>query len=364
MLIGYLAHLILKSSSSSIIHLAPYPTRRGYRTSCLEIAIIWLRRVKVTPTPGFVVKTSTTEAGFYTLPNPSPPPPSTRHAVPGGLKVFINVAYSADIPPPPTSNLPKEEEDEIISRAIEGDVECTYFVPVVVSDGRADKDKAGKPSLVFDAFLNPAIKSRMTKDMNFRSFVLEIILSHVESPPLTTQARSLVLSRTLAMPNIRFKGVPVAREMDVPDFPSGMTGMTEASISTSKPLIEELVIPSQSESKPPKSILKKSSSAAGSTVTDADAHTKTESDGRLESPAWYWDSNGSRPKEKLIIELPKLNRSDHLKSVLSVSEDILTLRTPTYFLQLPLDGSLGADLEQVRAEWHIREGRIIVHFQH
>ncbi|HEV7736700.1 MAG TPA: hypothetical protein VGO47_04915 [Chlamydiales bacterium] len=99
------------------------------------------RRVLVTPKAGFVIKTTTTQPGFYTAPSLSPPSQNIRHIVPLGLKIFINVAFSPEIPTPPTVALPAEEENEIIKRAIDGDIECTYFVPVVVSHGRPDKDK-------------------------------------------------------------------------------------------------------------------------------------------------------------------------------------------------------------------------------
>ncbi|KIJ34548.1 hypothetical protein M422DRAFT_262303 [Sphaerobolus stellatus SS14] len=322
-----------------------------------------MRRVNITPTPGFVVKTTTTQAGFYTVPNPSPPPPSIRHAIPVGLKIFINVAYSSEIPPPPTNGLPKEEEEEIIRKAIEGDEGTTYFVPLVVSDGRDDKDKAGKPSLIFDAIVNPSLKSRMIKDINFRSFVLEILLTHIELPPLATQARSLSLSRTLASPNIRFKGTLVPREMDVPDFDSMKLASQAEPIS--KPLIEEIPAEVPKSTVLPKSILKKTGSTSVDPIpnTYEDPHAISVADKKHEVPTWRWEGDRIVPHQRLIIDAPKLTRGDHSNSTLALSEDILTLRTPSYFCQIPLDENPSTNIDKVRAEWRIGEGKIVIYLQ-
>ncbi|KAF8515731.1 PIH1 family [Hysterangium stoloniferum] len=309
-----------------------------------------MRRILVTPTPGYVIKTSTTRAGFFT-PQPisssaSPQCKPTSIQVPNGLKIFINVAYSSEIPAPPTSVLPAPEEKEIIERAMAGDADSKYFVPVVVNEGREDKDKAGKPSIVFDAILNPSLKSRMTKDINFRSFVLDIIISHVESPPLAPHSRSLILSRTLAMPNIRYKGTPSPREVEIPDFTPSRLAEAVASIvpletKASKLLIEEISAEvAVGKQKQPKSILKRPADerAKIEKVVEegtlyVDAHTKTGADAKLETPVWRCESDHS-PQRKIVIEIPKL---------------------------LPLNEQTSVDVEKARAEWRIGEGCLVLY---
>jgi len=336
-----------------------------------------MRRVLITPTPGYVIKTSTTQAGFFT-PKPISSSASTLGKptsvqVPNGLKVFINIAYSSEIPAPPTSALPATEENEIIERAMAGDADSTYFVPVVVNEGRDDKDKAGKPSVVFDGILNPSLKSRMTKDINFRSLVLEIIISHVESPPLAPHSRTLVLSRTLAMPNIRYKGTLSPREVEIPHFtPSGLAesvaSIAPLETKASKSLIEEISgeVPLGKQEQP-KSILKRpadKTSKIEEVVEEVtlyvDAHAKTRTDAKLETPVWRWESD-HRPQRKIVIETPKLTRLDCAKCALSLSYDMLTLRTPTYFLQLPLNEQTPVDVEKARAEWRVGEGRLVLY---
>ena len=84
--------------------------------------------VHLKPKPGFVVKSVTTSAGFYTYPitqngaiKPStsllePPAPSQKTLnVPKGMKVFINVAWDANVPPPP------DAPESAIKRAMLGE---------------------------------------------------------------------------------------------------------------------------------------------------------------------------------------------------------------------------------------------------
>lgn len=54
-----------------------------------------------------------------------------------GFKIFLNIAFDAGVPPPPSSS----END--IRKAMSGD-EGAYFVPVVVSDGREVTDKGAQ----------------------------------------------------------------------------------------------------------------------------------------------------------------------------------------------------------------------------
>ena len=73
-------------------------------------------RINLAPKAGFCVKTKTEQ----------------------GLKVFVNIAWDSNVPPPPKGN------EEAIQAAIEGtsDVDPdTWYVPVVVSEPRKDIDK-------------------------------------------------------------------------------------------------------------------------------------------------------------------------------------------------------------------------------
>lgn len=107
------------------------------------------RCILITPTPGFVIKTTTTAPGFYTpapAPETSSPPAPAPTRVPPLLKTFINVTFDPAIPAPPATRLEPAAEEQLLARTMqgaltgEGDDEV-YFVPVVVNEGAEDKDK-------------------------------------------------------------------------------------------------------------------------------------------------------------------------------------------------------------------------------
>lgn len=119
------------------------------------------KRITLTPSAGFVVKTTNQEPGIYTpaalsekQPSPNSLEPVLRSTpVTHGFKIFINVAFDRGVPPPPRSF----EGD--IRKSMAGD-ENAYFVPVVVSDGREVTDK-GKRSTswhlkIFTQSLSPS----------------------------------------------------------------------------------------------------------------------------------------------------------------------------------------------------------------
>lgn len=68
-------------------------------------------------------------------------PPPGPIAVPQGCKVFVNIAWDPNVPPPP------EGTDEDVRRAMEGTDYATeseeggWYVPVIVSNAREDVDK-------------------------------------------------------------------------------------------------------------------------------------------------------------------------------------------------------------------------------
>src|SRR5882762_6953635 len=86
--------------------------------------------VHLKPTPGFTVKSTT-------LNN------STRFngiSIPKGLKIFVNIAWDPNVPPPP------EGSEDVIQKAMLGeDLDSLnpegWYVPTVISEGRQDKDK-------------------------------------------------------------------------------------------------------------------------------------------------------------------------------------------------------------------------------
>jgi hypothetical protein len=99
--------------------------------------------VKLKPSPGFVVKSNTLHDATY---NPHPTSSAVGMVIPKGLKVFVNIAWDANVPPPP------EGSEDVIQKAMLGeDLDDLnpegWYVPTIVSGGRQDKDKG-----VFSAF--------------------------------------------------------------------------------------------------------------------------------------------------------------------------------------------------------------------
>lgn len=104
------------------------------------------RPVDLRPIAGFCIKSSTLQPGVYTpipIPQQAPntlEPVNAPLPIPKGLKVFINIAWDINVPPPP------EGGEDAIQRAMLGeeidDLDPDgWYVPVVVSEPRQDKDK-------------------------------------------------------------------------------------------------------------------------------------------------------------------------------------------------------------------------------
>ncbi|TFK37675.1 hypothetical protein BDQ12DRAFT_666930 [Crucibulum laeve] len=124
--------------------------------------------IDLAPSPGFCIKTATLQPAVYTpTPTQSPSPnnnileqPQHPIPIPKGRKVFVNIAWDKNVPPPP------EGSEEAIQNAMKGeDVDETneqgWFVPVVVSEGREDVDKclgAGSPlAMTWDRGAQPQL---------------------------------------------------------------------------------------------------------------------------------------------------------------------------------------------------------------
>ncbi|KAF8885666.1 pre-RNA processing PIH1/Nop17-domain-containing protein [Infundibulicybe gibba] len=245
------------------------------------------------PIPGFCIKTSTLNPAVY-APKPSQhgtlePQNSPIHA-PKGLKVFVNIAWDSHVPQPPEGN------EETIRRAMLGqDVDDVdpdaWYVPVVVSDGRQDTDKVGRPALVFDCIYHTSIKTRALTDPDFKIFIIELALQRLEVQT------SLTLSRQIGTPNIASKGKLFPRTVSIPTslFSKSPSGISPKS---QQPLIQELsssppTSPKRSVTKP-KGILKSTSSSPFSPLAK-------------DKPVWHWRMEGDWLK--ITISVPHLTHN-------------------------------------------------------
>lgn len=117
----------------------------------------------VTPTPGFVVKTSAVKAS---------PAVDGKPAVPAGGKVFINITSADAVAPMVTrQTLDKDgREQEALN------------IPLSMGPLRADQDKSGNDCSVLDVIVNPGVVADSVADSSghFRHFVVELALQYSE----------------------------------------------------------------------------------------------------------------------------------------------------------------------------------------
>ncbi|KAF8172843.1 hypothetical protein K438DRAFT_1921006 [Mycena galopus ATCC 62051] len=291
--------------------------------------------VSLKPTAGFCIKSTTVQPGVLKISAVSPgpnslEPRSTSVAVPIHRKIFVNIAWDSQVPPPPEGN------EEAIQRAMHGDDEHlnpdAWFVPVIVSDPRQDTDKSGNPSVVFDCIYHTSIKSR-----------------------------------TISTPNIASKGKLLPRTVLIP------AGIPTA--TSKRPLIEELppsaavaVNGNKKSDTPTKGILKPGAQPS----TKAPAVSK---------PKWGWSKTESGSIE-ITIHIPVLTHALVAETMLELEARRLLLAVPGH---PPLDINVGVsdaeiaaklgagpdggltlkrerelDVEAATAEWRVSEGVLVV----
>ncbi|KAG5650153.1 hypothetical protein H0H81_000519 [Sphagnurus paluster] len=270
--------------------------------------------VTLTPRAGFCVKTTTLQPA---------------RAIPVGLKVFVNIAYDDNVPAPPPAS------EDTIRRAMNGE-EDTWFVPVVVSDGRQDKDKSGKPSLVFDCVFHTSVRPRTLTEPEYKLFIVELGLQRIEAQS------TLVLSRHIATPNIASKGKLAPRTVLIPDFlapspSSPSSSFTATPQAKPKPLIQEL----------PKNEDEIASSAAAATDALIQELEAPKPKGILKTPtsalpapapalpigpplSWTWVlSEGTKDRKiEIRIRVPNLTRAQ-------ISQATLDVEPRRFILSLP-----------------------------
>ncbi|KAH9964955.1 hypothetical protein BC827DRAFT_1322316 [Russula dissimulans] len=371
--------------------------------------------VNVSPSPGFCIKSNLLQPGILHVIS-SYEPTRASVPVPQGRKVFVNIAWSKDVPPP-LDGVEKVIEFATRSRQTDLKNETDAPISVFVSSGRLDTDKgtsmtrifnnpehsvpvlhlsllliicqrsladshhhpAGKPALVFDCIYHSSLKFHASKDPEFRSFLVELALRQIEFQ------NSFALSRTLGTPNIFSKGALEQREVAIPAtlFPPGGQNPPSLDKFPTKKLIEEIT----------------SSTAATSRVDrpkdlpfpdrvhpTKDAVTPYYSSA-CETPTWTWKYEGD--EIRVLIQVPKLTRATFPFATLDLEPRRLTLIIPDlYVLDVDLELSDAAlaqapsaasgdsphksggnlmverarnlDIDRARAEWHVKERYLVV----
>ncbi|KAJ3286713.1 PIH1 domain-containing protein 1 [Rhizoclosmatium sp. JEL0117] len=135
--------------------------------------------MQIKPKPGLVIKSHLAK---------------TKEDWKEGMKVFINLCHSPDIPPPPTMDY------EEVARAMLENDNVSFKVPLSLSAPRMDKDKAGKLCLVFDAACNTTPYEHCIKNASFHAFMVTLCCEWIESK------HEITLSRDISFPKLKSKG--------------------------------------------------------------------------------------------------------------------------------------------------------------
>ncbi|KAI0776787.1 pre-RNA processing PIH1/Nop17-domain-containing protein [Trametes elegans] len=360
-------------------------------------------RISLAPTPAFCIKSSTLTQSTLALPAPVANTPDRvlppTLTLPANLKVFVNVAWDNHLPPPP------DRSEAAIERALTGNVTDPedYFVPLVVSEPRQDKDKAGKPSVVFDCIFSSSLKSRTLRSPEFKTFLIELALQRIESH------WGVQLSRQIGTPNIASKGKLAPRSVLVPtallEPPSGPAGVQSAGATTTtdaaasavaaaatpsaggKPLIEEVSAATASPGTPPappKSILK-------TAIAPSSSQPQQSRGPRVPGLSWSKTEDG---RLRIVFSVPSLTRASVRAATLDVEPRRVLFSVPGaggdggggYALDLDLEqadaaiegllsdaegsgarAALGLkreralDVDGARAEWRVAEGVVVIY---
>ncbi|KAI0315106.1 pre-RNA processing PIH1/Nop17-domain-containing protein [Amylostereum chailletii] len=355
--------------------------------------------VALSPTPGFCLKSSSLQPGLFTASAAQAEPAERRDPseqslkripIPIGFKVFVNVCWDKNVPPPPPGS------EHAIQRAMQGqDVDDTnrdgWFVPVIVSSGHQVSDKAGNPALVFDSVFSSSLKPRSLKDPAFKAFLIELALQRIEAQS------SLQLSRTLGAPNIASKGKLLPRTASIPvhlfppDHPLRRQSDAE---SASHRLIEELPprasATATAPQSTPKGILKKPAAESAIPRSAIDGDRSASGSGpatKMETPAWSWTQEGARIR--VTVQVPNMKREDITTAALDLEARRIQFHVPgLYALDVDLgldDTKLGMalalagagphgteqglmlkraralDVEGAEAEWRVAEGQLVLY---
>ncbi|KZO97632.1 hypothetical protein CALVIDRAFT_536216 [Calocera viscosa TUFC12733] len=273
-------------------------------------------RITITPTPGWVCKTLTTQAGKYApaLPGATVVDLAAHH------KVFINICFDDHIPPP--VDVPESAKRKAMLQ------QSGWDLPCVVSDGRADIDKAGKPAMVFDVIYHPWLSADADEDL--RKYMKETALSSVE------HKSGLSLSRDTVQPKLASKGKLLPRAVLVP-------------VPVPKPSIEVL---SDTPSTPS---LTADLSSPISSAPPATSDAKN-------VPRWSWEELDNGSGVRIEVTLPGMTRAHHAKTTLDLEPRHLTLSSPAFAtLDTPLNAlPRDLDVDAARAEFHVADQKLIL----
>ncbi|KAJ3310705.1 PIH1 domain-containing protein 1 [Blyttiomyces sp. JEL0837] len=275
----------------------------------------------IVPQPGLVFKTHLGEA---------------KEDWPAGLKVFINLCYSNDIPAPPT-----DDYDEVARAVKEGD-NTTFKVPLSLAGPHPDRDKSGKVCLVFEALVNTRPFEMAQENRYFRDFMARLCFEWIG------EKHQIVFAPEYTIPKIKVKG----------------TLSTHYIRRTSKTLIKEMSKTVETDvgiSKP------KKATPAPENVTPATMLGAPESETRKLVPSYdmFAEPAAAKIPEMIVVRvnLPKLSSTESLakleveqrKLILAAEDDPARMKKSTSleypYSMLEVDLPHPVDVDQVGARF-------------
>ncbi|KZT23056.1 hypothetical protein NEOLEDRAFT_1070187 [Neolentinus lepideus HHB14362 ss-1] len=312
--------------------------------------------ISLSPVPGFCIKSLALTHADYPLRHHTHSP---ALPIPKARKVFVNIAFDQHVPaPPPGTDVAIERAIAALASPADNSPD-DYFVPVVVSDPREVLDKAGKPSVVFDAVFNAALKPKSAKSLEFKAFLIELALQRIEaqSSPSTLSSTSqpaLLLSRQFGTPNIKAKGELKPRTVLIPEelFTDGQKRVIED--VSGKKLVDELDVSGKG---------KEGEQIRGKILVEEVSVGGKESERGEDTPQWSWEEKEGRVR--VIVMVPRMTHAHISSTTLDVEPHRIELLVPgLYALDISSDLiklKRELDVDGAQAEWHVAEGTLVLY---
>jgi hypothetical protein len=165
--------------------------------------------VLITPTPGFVIKTTVTDVGTPSVTGGRTKPSSTPPALPAcaiiNSTVCLNICSSEHV----AAFTKTKRLASTSGPSAEAEEEEGINIPLAVGPAKEEKgQKTGRSATVFDVVVNPGVIKEAEDDTSgaFRHFLAELALQYVE------RKTGLRLSHSYRIPRGTYKGTAVSQQ--------------------------------------------------------------------------------------------------------------------------------------------------------
>jgi hypothetical protein len=149
-------------------------------------------------------------------------PQQSTHDI--GCKVYINICYSDNLP------APKLASEGDIQKALLAAPGATYQVPLSLGQPRKlAGTKESAKDMIFDACIHTQPFIRSEHDLDFRLYLLELAMEHIE------EALCVSLSRQFIMLKVAAKGAPIPkRTIHLPESSGSVDSLISRKLEVKK----------------------------------------------------------------------------------------------------------------------------------